>query len=53
MGSLMYFGATVSGYAPALFIPFIVRSLDYSGIQSQVYSISVLVVAALITLIMG
>jgi hypothetical protein len=50
VGSLIYIGITVSGYATALFIPSIVASLGYSGIQSQVHSIPIWVVAAVVTL---
>ena len=50
IASLIYLGITVSGQATALFVPTIVNSLGYSGIQSQVHSIPVWVVAAIVTL---
>lgn len=53
VGSLIYIGITVSGYATALFIPSIVNSLGYSGIESQVQSIPIWVVAAVVTLIVS
>ncbi|KAE8376098.1 major facilitator superfamily domain-containing protein [Aspergillus bertholletiae] len=53
VGSLIYLGITVSGYATALFIPSIVNSLGYTGIQSQVHSIPVWVVAAVVTLVVS
>jgi hypothetical protein len=46
----IYIGITVSGYATALFIPSIVVSLGCSGIQSQVHSIPIWIVAAVVTL---
>ncbi|GES64422.1 transmembrane transporter [Aspergillus terreus] len=49
VGSLIYLGITVSGYATALFIPSIVKSLGYSGVDSQVHSIPVWAVAAVVT----
>lgn len=49
VGSLIYLGITVSGYATALFIPSIVASLGYSGIQAQVHSIPIWVVASVVT----
>lgn len=48
--SLIYIGITVSGYATALFVPTIVNSLEYSGIESQVHSIPIWIVAAIVTL---
>lgn len=51
VGSLIYIGITVSGYATALFIPSIVNSLGYDGIDSQVHSIPVWAVATVVTLI--
>lgn len=48
-GSLIYIGITVSGYATALFVPTIMSSIGYSGIESQVHSIPVWMVAALVT----
>ncbi|KAI9926675.1 hypothetical protein MW887_003768 [Aspergillus wentii] len=53
VGSMIYIGITVSGYATSLFIPSIVKSLGYSGIQSQIHSIPVWVVAAVVTLIVS
>ncbi|WEW58662.1 hypothetical protein PRK78_004130 [Emydomyces testavorans] len=53
VGSMIYLGITVSGYATALFIPSIVNSLGYSGIDSQVQSIPVWAVAAAVTLIVS
>ncbi|KMU83864.1 nicotinamide mononucleotide permease [Coccidioides immitis H538.4] len=53
VGSMIYIGITVSGYATALFIPSIVNSLGYSGIDSQVHSIPIWVVAAVVTLIVS
>ena len=50
IGSLMYIGITVSGYATALFIPSIVNSLGYSGISTQVHSVPIWIVAAIVTL---
>ncbi|KAH8689165.1 major facilitator superfamily domain-containing protein [Talaromyces proteolyticus] len=49
VGGLVYLGITVSGYATALFIPSIVASLGYSGIEAQVHSIPVWIVAAVVT----
>ena len=49
VASLIYLGITVSGYATALFVPTIVNSLGYSGIQSQVHSIPIWIVAAIVT----
>lgn len=48
VASLIYIGITVSGYATALFIPTIVNSLGYSGIDSQVQSIPIWIVAAVV-----
>lgn len=53
VGSMIYIGITVSGYATALFIPSIVNSLGYSGIDSQVHSIPIWVVAAIVTMIVS
>ncbi|KAL5358396.1 major facilitator superfamily domain-containing protein [Aspergillus floccosus] len=53
VGSLIYLGITVSGYATALFIPSIVKSLGYSGADSQVHSIPVWAVAAVVTVIVS
>jgi hypothetical protein len=53
VGSLVYLGITVSGYATALFVPSIVNSLGYSGVDSQVHSIPVWAVAAVITMIVS
>ncbi|EAW13621.1 putative transmembrane transporter [Aspergillus clavatus NRRL 1] len=50
VGSLIYISITVSGYATSLFIPSIVNSLGYSGIDSQIHSIPIWVVAAVVTL---
>jgi hypothetical protein len=50
VAALIYLGITVSGYATALFVPTIVKSLGYSGVQAQVHSIPVWVVAAVVTL---
>jgi len=50
VGSLIYLGVTVSGYATALFVPSIVQSLGYSGIESQIHSIPIWLVAAAVTL---
>lgn len=50
VASLIYIGITVSGYATALFVPTIVNSLGYSGIESQVHSIPIWIVAAIVTL---
>jgi hypothetical protein len=49
VGALMYTGVTTSGYATALFVPTIVNSLGYSGVESQVHSIPIWIVAAVIT----
>ncbi|KAL1985002.1 hypothetical protein VTN96DRAFT_8455 [Rasamsonia emersonii] len=48
--SMVYIGVTVSGYATSLFVPTIVASLGYSGVQSQVHSIPIWVVASVVTL---
>lgn len=53
VGSLVYFGITVSGYSTALFVPTIVNSLGYDGIQSQIHSIPVWIVAAVVTLVVS
>ncbi|KKZ63810.1 hypothetical protein EMCG_01914 [[Emmonsia] crescens] len=53
VGSMIYIGITVSGYATALFIPSIVNSLGYNGIDSQIQSIPVWVVAAVVTMIVS
>ncbi|BDD55748.1 hypothetical protein MAP00_001237 [Monascus purpureus] len=53
IGSIIYLGVTVSGYATALFIPSIMASLGYSGIQSQIHSIPVWIVAAVVTLLVS
>jgi MFS family permease len=53
VGSLIYIGITVSGYATALFIPSIVNSLGYSGIDSQVQSIPIWITASCITMIVS
>lgn len=53
VGSLVYLGITVSGYATALFIPSIVNSLGHSGIDSQVHSIPVWAFATVITVIVS
>lgn len=50
VGSMIYIGITVSGYATALFIPSIVASLGYSGIQAQIHSIPIWIVASIVTL---
>lgn len=50
VGSLVYIGITVSGYATALFIPSIMTSLGYSGIEAQVHSIPIWIVASVVTL---
>ena len=49
--SLIYFGITVNGYATALFIPTIISSIGYSGIQSQIHSIPVWLTAAATTFV--
>jgi MFS family permease len=49
-GAVMYICITVSGYATALFVPTILASLGYSGIESQIHSIPVWMVAAVVTL---
>jgi len=49
VGALMYTGVTTSGYATALFVPTIVNSLGYSGVESQVHSIPIWIVAAVVT----
>ncbi|KXL44240.1 hypothetical protein M433DRAFT_155148 [Acidomyces richmondensis BFW] len=48
-GSLIYIGITVTGYSTALFVPTIVSSLGYSGVESQVHSIPIWIVAAIVT----
>ncbi|KAK2738361.1 hypothetical protein FQN55_000569 [Onygenales sp. PD_40] len=53
IGSMIYIGITVSGYATALFIPSIVNSFGYTGMQTQVQSIPVWMVAAAVTLIVS
>ncbi|EEP76479.1 predicted protein [Uncinocarpus reesii 1704] len=53
VGSLIYIGITVSGYATALFIPSIVNSLGYSGIESQIHSIPIWIVAAVVTMMVS
>lgn len=53
LGSLLYLGVTVSGYATALFIPTIVNSLGYSGPASQIHAIPIWLVAAVITLLVS
>lgn len=53
VGSLIYFGITVSGYSTALFVPTIVNSLGYNGVESQVQSIPVWIAAAVITVIVS
>ncbi|KAF3407158.1 hypothetical protein DPV78_000177 [Talaromyces pinophilus] len=50
VGSMIYIGITVSGYATALFIPSIVVSLGYSGIEAQIHSIPIWIVASAVTL---
>ena len=49
VGALMYIGITTSGYATALFVSTIVNSLGFSGIESQVHSIPIWIVAAVFT----
>lgn len=53
VGSLIYIGITVSGYATALFVPSIVNSLGYSGIDSQIQSIPIWIAASCVTLIVS
>ncbi|ODH28876.1 hypothetical protein ACO22_03865 [Paracoccidioides brasiliensis] len=53
VASLIYIGITVSGYATALFIPSIVNSLGYSGLQSQIQSIPVWATSATTTVIVS
>lgn len=53
VGSLIYFSITISGYATALFIPSIVNSLGYNGIQSQVHSIPIWIVASVVTFVVA
>ncbi|KAA8649960.1 hypothetical protein EYZ11_000973 [Aspergillus tanneri] len=53
VGSLIYLGITVSGYATALFIPSIVNSLGYSAIGTQIMTIPVWAVAAVVTVIVS
>ncbi|EEH38879.1 hypothetical protein PAAG_01341 [Paracoccidioides lutzii Pb01] len=53
VASLIYVGITVSGYATALFIPSIVNSLGYSGLQSQIQSIPVWATSAATTVIVS
>ena len=53
VGSLIYIGITVSGYATALFIPSIVNSLGYSGIDTQIQSIPIWVAASGVTLVVS
>lgn len=53
VGSLIYISITVSGYATALFIPSIVNSLGYDGIESQIHSIPIWAVAAAVTVIVS
>ena len=49
VGALMYMGITTSGYTAALFVLTIVNSLGYSNVESQVHSISMWIVAAVVT----
>ncbi|KAI9045066.1 putative transmembrane transporter [Aspergillus affinis] len=53
IGSLIYLGIIFSEYATALFIPSIVNSLGYDGVQTQVQSIPVWAVAAAVTVIVS
>ena len=53
VGSLIYIGITVSGYSTALFNPSIIKSLGYSGIDSQTQSIPVWLASADVTLIVS
>lgn len=53
VGSMIYIGITVSGYATALFIPSIVASLGYSGIEAQLHSIPIWIVASVVTLVVS
>lgn len=53
IGSFIYIGITVSGYATALFIPSIVTSLGHTGIQAQIHSIPVWAVSAVVALLVS
>jgi hypothetical protein len=50
VASAMYLGITASGYSTALFVPSILKSLGYSGIESQVRSIPIWLVTASVTM---
>ena len=39
VGALVYMRITTSGYATAFFVPTVVSSLGYSGVESQVHGI--------------
>jgi hypothetical protein len=49
VGALMYMSITTSGYATAFFVPTVVNSLGYSGVESQVHGIPIWIVAAVVT----
>ncbi|GAM90672.1 hypothetical protein ANO11243_087170 [Dothideomycetidae sp. 11243] len=52
-GAFIYLGIGTSGYSAALFVPSILRSLGYSGIQSQVQSIPIWAVATVSAVMTG
>lgn len=51
VGGLIYMGIATSGYATTLFIPTIVTSFGYSGVDSQVQSIPIWIAAIVVALI--
>ncbi|KAF2148244.1 transmembrane transporter [Myriangium duriaei CBS 260.36] len=52
-GGLMYLSVGASGYASSLFTPSILKSLGYTGVESQVQSIPIWAVAAAVTFGVG
>ncbi|PQE22379.1 MFS transporter protein [Rutstroemia sp. NJR-2017a WRK4] len=51
VGALMYFGVVNTGYATSFFIPTILHEMGYTAIASQVRSIPIFCVAAVLALV--
>ncbi|KAF2225703.1 putative transmembrane transporter [Elsinoe ampelina] len=52
-GALMYMSVGTSGYSTSLFMPSILATLGYSGVQAQVQSIPIWVVATVVCFCVG
>ncbi|CAG7928947.1 unnamed protein product [Penicillium olsonii] len=50
LGIIMYLGTLDTGYAASFFIPTILRDMDWTSLMSQVMSIPIYIVAAIMTI---